>query len=65
LLLAIDGVEVKTLSAGEAIRRLRGEPGTEVRLLVKRPSASVPVTVTLRRQVLPALQDQMNGAWYN
>lgn len=65
LLLAIDGVEVKTLSAGEAIRRLRGEPGTEVRLLVQRPSASGPVTVTLRRQVLPALPDKMNGAWYN
>jgi C-terminal processing protease CtpA/Prc len=65
LLLAIDGVQVKSLTAGEAIRRLRGEPGTDVRLLVQRPSAKEPVTLTLRRQVLPALPDNMNGAWYN
>ncbi|WP_237247228.1 tetratricopeptide repeat protein [Sideroxyarcus emersonii] len=65
LVLAVDGVEVKSLSAGEAIRRLRGEPGTEVRLLVQRPGANEPVAITLRRQVLPALPEKMNSAWYN
>lgn len=54
MVIAIDGVEVKSLSAGTAISRLRGEPGTEVRLTVQRPSVNEPVTVTLQRQVLPA-----------
>jgi hypothetical protein len=65
LLIAIDGVEVKSLTAGEAIRRLRGEPGTEVKLLVQRPSAKEPVTVTLRRQALPNPPEKMDGTWYN
>jgi hypothetical protein len=65
MLLAVDGVEVKGMSAGAAIRRLRGKPGTEVRLIVQRPSSNTPATVTLRRQVLPALSDKMSGAWYN
>ena len=65
LLLAINGVEVKSLTAGEAIRHLRGEPGTEVRLIVQRPSSNAPVTVTLRRQALPDLPEKMDRPWYN
>jgi hypothetical protein len=56
LLLAIDGVPVKTLSAGEAFFRLRGAPGSTVRLTIQRPKAKEPVDVTLRRQLMPAQQ---------
>ncbi|HLY89032.1 MAG TPA: PDZ domain-containing protein, partial [Acetobacteraceae bacterium] len=55
MLIAIDGVPVTTLSAGEAIFRLRGAPGSDVRLTIQRPKAKEPVTVTLRRQALPAV----------
>lgn len=50
LVLAIDGVPVNTLSAGEAIFRLRGTPGSTVRLSILRRGAKEPVEVTLRRQ---------------
>lgn len=52
LLLAIDGVPVRTLSAGEAMYRLRGVPGTEVQVTIQRPKVKEPVTITLRRQAL-------------
>lgn len=54
---AIDGVPVKTLSAGEAIFRLRGAPGSEVRLTIQRPKLKEPVEVTLQRQAVPALKE--------
>jgi tetratricopeptide (TPR) repeat protein len=53
MVLAIDGVPVKTLSAGEAIFRLRGAPGSTVRLTILRRNAKEPVDVTLRRQPMP------------
>lgn len=65
MVIAIDGIDVKSLSAGQAIRRLRGEPGTEVQLTIQRPKVKEPVTITLRRQVLPALGENLGGAWYN
>lgn len=57
MVLAIDGVPVKTLSAGEALFRLRGEPGTEVRLTIQRPKVKQAVDVTLRRQIMPVRQE--------
>jgi tetratricopeptide (TPR) repeat protein len=53
LIVAIDGVPVKSLSAGEAMWRLRGEPGSTVQLTIQRPKVKAPVTVTVRRAVLP------------
>lgn len=53
LIVAIDGVAVKSLTAGEAMRRLRGEPGSAVQLTIQRPKVKEPVTVTLRRALLP------------
>ncbi|KRH99009.1 tetratricopeptide repeat protein [Curvibacter sp. PAE-UM] len=53
LVLAIDGVPVNTLSAGEAIFRLRGAPGSTVRLTIQRRNVKEPVDVTLRRQPMP------------
>lgn len=51
-ILAIDGVDVKTLSAGQAISRLRGAPGSVVELLVKRED-QLPVSIKLERYLLP------------
>ncbi len=65
MVVAIDGIAVKSLSAGQAIRRLRGEPGTEVQLTIQRPKVKEPATITLRRQVLPAVGENLGGAWYN
>lgn len=52
-ILAIDGVEVKTLSAGEALWRLSGVPDSEVKLQVLHRKEKEPVTLTLRRVELP------------
>jgi hypothetical protein len=53
-ILAIDNVAVATLSASEAIRKLRGEPGTEVELtIMRKKKADAPLTVRMRRIVIP------------
>ena len=57
MVLAIDGVPVKNLSAGEAIFRLRGAPGTDVRLTIQRPKVKESVEVTVRRQVMPTQKE--------
>lgn len=57
LVLAIDDVPVRNLSAGEAIFRLRGAPGSEVRLTIQRPKIKEPVTITLRRQAMPLAKE--------
>lgn len=62
MVLAIDGVPVKSLSAGEAIFRLRGAPGSEVRLTIQRPKVKEPVEVTVRRQTMPAQNEQGGNA---
>ena len=46
-IIAIDGVPVKSLTAGEAMLRLFGQPGTPVRLDLLREKA--PVTLTVQR----------------
>ncbi len=52
-ILTIDGATVASLSGSDAIRKLRGEPGTEIVLTVSRKKASDPVTITLRRVEIP------------
>ena len=51
-ILAIDGVEVKTLSAGNAISRLSGAPGSVVELKILRSGQNAPVMIRLVRAVL-------------
>ncbi|MFA7556922.1 MAG: PDZ domain-containing protein [Hydrogenophaga sp.] len=51
-ILTIDGVAVRTLTAGEAVRRLRGEPGSSVTLTVARKGHNEPITVVMDRVVL-------------
>jgi len=52
-ILAIDGVPVGTLDSGDAVRRLYGAPGTEVRLSVLHKKAKEPVEIKLTRIKLP------------
>ena len=65
LVLAIDGVSVKALSAGEAIFRLRGAPGSDVRLTIMRAKAKEPVEVTVRRQVMPVQKEDGSSSGIN
>lgn len=48
-ILAIDGVAVNSLTAGQAMRRLSGQPGTPVALLIARKGVDEPFTITMRR----------------
>lgn len=48
-ILTIDGVEVRTLTAGQAVRRLRGEPDSTVTLTVLRRGQDAAVTVFMKR----------------
>ncbi|KAB0670293.1 PDZ domain-containing protein [Oryzomonas sagensis] len=48
-ILAIDGVPVKSLNAGEAMMRLYGQPGTPVRLDILRKDVKAPITLTIQR----------------
>lgn len=53
-ILAIDGVAVRSLSAGETVFRLRGEPGSRVTLQLRRKGNQEPLTVSLHRVELPS-----------
>jgi tetratricopeptide (TPR) repeat protein len=52
-ILAIDGVAVKSLSAGEAVERLRGEPGSKVNLEIWRKGNKNSLMLTFRRIEAP------------
>jgi carboxyl-terminal processing protease len=52
LLLAVDGEFLKGRTLSEAVRLLRGPPGTQVRLTLARRGESKPREVTLTRQVI-------------
>jgi carboxyl-terminal processing protease len=58
----IDGKSAEKLTSTEAVRRLRGEPGTKVNITVLRPSTSQSKDYTLTREVInvPTVRD-MNG----
>ena len=50
--LAIDGRGARDLPIDEAVRVMRGEPGTEVRVRVRRPGAESAIELTLRREII-------------
>ncbi|HEY1784542.1 MAG TPA: S41 family peptidase [Pirellulales bacterium] len=51
-ILEIDGQSTSGLSNDECVRRLRGDVGTSVNLLVQHPGADKPETVTLKREII-------------
>lgn len=59
-IMAIDGKAVKSMSATEALSMMRGEPGSDVSFSVKRKKAGGPVTIQVKRTLLP--DDQ--AGWY-
>lgn len=65
-ILAIDGVAVKTLSAGEAVMRLHGDIGSSVTLEIVREDQKEPLSLTLRRVEVPvAVPQDVSTAWLN
>ncbi|HEX6243549.1 MAG TPA: S41 family peptidase [Polyangiales bacterium] len=49
---SIDGVRARDLPIEEAIRRMRGEPGTEVRVSLRRDEDGPALETTLRREII-------------
>ena len=50
LITRIDGLDVRTLGLDEAVKRMRGTPGTRVTLTIARGSAPQPLVLTVERQ---------------
>lgn len=51
-IVAIEGESARGITVEEAVDRLRGEPGTEVRIRVRRPSENRSFDITLTRAVV-------------
>jgi carboxyl-terminal processing protease len=52
LIVAIDNTPVSGLTLYEAVNRMRGKPGTSVKLLIKRDGEKNPLTFDLLRQII-------------
>jgi carboxyl-terminal processing protease len=48
----VDGTPVKGLTLSQAVEKMRGTPGTEVRLDILRQGAKAPLSVTLVREII-------------
>jgi carboxyl-terminal processing protease len=48
----VDGTSVKGLTLSQAVEKMRGTPGTEVRLQIVRQGANAPMSVTLVREII-------------
>ena len=49
---SIDGYRARDMPIEEAVRRMRGEPGTEVRVSLRRSDEQAAVETTLRREII-------------
>ncbi len=52
LIVKLDDTPVKGMSLNDAVKRMRGRPGTTITLTIMRKSESAPVVVTLTREVI-------------
>lgn len=52
LIIRVDGQSTKGMELNEAVRLMRGEPGTEIELTIMRDEDDGPFTVTLERAVI-------------
>ncbi len=48
----VDGAPIKGLTLNEAVEKMRGAPGTEVRLEIARKDQAAPLNLTLTREVI-------------
>ncbi len=55
LISKIDDTNVRTLTLNEAVKRMRGEPNTQVRLQIERKAESRSFSVTITRDVIKVL----------
>ena len=52
LIIEINGTPVKGMSLEEAVKEMRGEPGTEITLSIGRDGESSPIEVTIERAII-------------
>lgn len=52
LITALDGQTVQGLSLNEAVDKMRGAPGTNIKLTIKRENVNTPVEVSIQREVI-------------
>jgi len=52
LIVRIDSAPVKDMSLGEAVDKMRGEPGSEIELTILREGRDQPLTVTIERAII-------------
>ncbi|HKX29653.1 MAG TPA: S41 family peptidase [Blastocatellia bacterium] len=52
-IMAVDGESAKDWSQSDALKRVRGERGTEVEITVERAGAEAPLTVRIKRDEVP------------
>jgi carboxyl-terminal processing protease len=59
----VDGTPVKGLSLSQAVEKMRGAPGTEVRLEIVRKDLAEPLNLTLTRQIIKVstVRQQVEG----
>jgi carboxyl-terminal processing protease len=59
----IDGVPIKGLTLSQAVEKMRGTPGTEVRLEITRKDQAEPLNLTLTRQIIKVstVRQQVEG----
>src|SRR5262245_47033718 len=59
----VDGAPVKGLTLTQAVEKMRGAPGTEVRLEIVRKGKDAPLTLTLVREIIKvsAVRQQIEG----
>ena len=52
LIVKLDDTPVKGMTLNDAVKRMRGKPGTKIRLTISRKGADKPIVVTLTRAVI-------------
>jgi carboxyl-terminal processing protease len=59
----VDGAPVKGMSLSQAVEKMRGTPGTEVRLEIMRKDRAEPVNLTLIREIIKvsSVRQQLEG----
>lgn len=66
LIIELDGVSIKGLSLGEAIKKMRGKPNTTIKLGISRKSEPSMVELTLTRAIIknPSVKYKLSDAGY-
>jgi carboxyl-terminal processing protease len=59
----IDGTPIKGLSLSQAVEKMRGAPGTDVRLAIVRKDQAAPLDITLTREIIKVstVRQQVEG----